>query len=174
MKKHYQGHSVLTMLRGIKSLQFSISLLLIFILIGCPIPNNPAESDEDVNTGEVVNTEEELDTEEDVDIENHLLNIEGTWQDTESSRSFTINSLHVLFQYPNPVPPGDIVAYGNFRYVSYDGTTVSINDYDDEVVSFTATIENNILTVSGLNAIKIFDDPFDRRDYRSWNTTYTK
>ena len=139
-----------------KHLQFLLVLLFIIMLIGCPIPYNPGESDEGGDT------------------EDHLSIIEGTWQDTESSRSFTINSLHVLFQYPNSVPPGTTVTYGNFQYVSYDGTTVCIYDYDDEVVSFIATIENDILTISGLNTLKIFDDPFDPRDYHLWNTTYTK
>lgn len=156
MKKHNHSHSILSMSRSNKYLQFLIASLFIIMLIGCPIPNNPSEGDEDG------------------DSEDYLSNIEGTWQDTESSRSFTINSLHVLFQYPNPIPPGTTVTYGNFHYVSYDGTTVYIYDYDDEVVSFIATIENDILTVSGLNTIKIFDDPFDPRDYRPWNTTYTK
>ena len=144
------------MLRSNRYLQFLIVSLFIIMFLSCPIPYNPEESDEDGGP------------------EDYLSNIEGTWQDTESSRSFTINSLHVLFQYPNPIPPGNTVTYGNFRYVSYDGTTVCIYDCDDEVVSFMAIIENDILTVSGLGMIKVFDDPFDSRDYRAWNTTYIK
>lgn len=146
-------------MKNYKHFQFLIALLFVIILIGCQISSDNSKNDGD-NNG-------------DVNTENYLSKIEGTWQDTESSRSFTINNLHVLFQYPNPVPPGNTVTNGNFQFVSYDGTTVCIYDYDDDVVSFTATIEN-ILTVSGLNTIKIFDDPFDPRDYRSWNTTYTK
>lgn len=144
------------MFHNAKYLHLLIAFLFIILFIGCPIINASSEDGEDI------------------DIEDYLSNIEGTWQGTESTRSFTINSLHVLFQYPNPIPPGETVTYGNFEYVSYNGTTVYILDYDDEVVSFNATFDNDILTISGLNTIKIFDEPFDPRDYRSWNTTYAK
>lgn len=159
MKKYQLDCSVLKMIRGSIFHNFLFALIFMLLLIGCQYSTTP-----DGNVGEDGND----------GIENHLSKIEGTWQDTESSRSFTINNIHVLFQNPNSVPPGETVTYGNFQYAYYDGTTVSIYDYDDEIVSFTATIENDILTISGLNTIKIFDDPYDPRDYRPWNTTYTK
>lgn len=133
----------------------SICLLLPILFAGCPDDYNPVNDD----------NEEVID---------YLTEIEGTWQDTESTRSCTINSLHILFQYPNPVPSGSTITYGNFEYVYYDGSIVNIYDYDSNIVSFTAIFEDNILSISGLGTIKVFDDPFDERDFSPWNTTFIK
>lgn len=106
--------------------------------------------------------------------DNYLQTISGTWKGTDSSYSFIITNTNVLFQYPNPVPPGATVTYGNFQCFFYDGTTVRIHDYDNNVISFNAIIVDDTLTISGLNTIKVFNEPFESRDYRPWNTTYTK
>jgi len=156
MKSRNDASLALCRLIEMRKLLFLIAIMQIALLFGCSGFSDLGNNDSDDGT------------------QNCLSSIEGTWKDNNSTNSFTINSIHVLFQYPNPVPPGNMVTYGNFQYVSYDGSTVSIYDFDDQIVTFTAVLENDILTVSGLNTIKIFDEPFDARDYRPWNTTYTK
>ena len=67
-----------------------------------------------------------------------------------------------------------IVTLGNFRLSSYDGETMKLLDYDNLEVAFAVVISENKLTVSGLDAIKWTAPPFERRDFRSFNRTYTK
>jgi len=66
------------------------------------------------------------------------------------------------------------VTLGNFQMTSYDGKTIKLLDYDKKEVSFTAIISENKMTVSGLNTIKLFPYPYQRRDFRSYNQVYTK
>lgn len=66
------------------------------------------------------------------------------------------------------------VTYGSFLISSYDGETLKILDYDKKEVSFTVIIDNNIMTISGLNAIKWTAPPYEPRFFGSWNKTYTK
>ena len=47
-------------------------------------------------------------------------------------------------------------------------------DYYEKSVTFTGTIENGQLTLSGLNAIRTNPEPFQRRDFRTWNSTYVR
>jgi hypothetical protein len=67
-----------------------------------------------------------------------------------------------------------IVTLGNFRLSSYDGETMKLLDYDNLEVAFAVVISENKLTVSGLDAIKWTAPPYERRDFRSFNRTYTK
>jgi hypothetical protein len=66
------------------------------------------------------------------------------------------------------------VTLGNFRLSSYDGETMKLLDYDNLDVAFTVIISENKMTVDGLDAIKWTAPPFQKRDYRSYNRTYTK
>jgi len=66
------------------------------------------------------------------------------------------------------------VTLGNFRMTMYNGETIKLLDYNENEVAFTAIIIDNKLTVSELNAIRWTAPPFERRDYSSYNRTYTK
>jgi hypothetical protein len=47
-------------------------------------------------------------------------------------------------------------------------------DYDNLEVAFSVIVSENKMTVDGLNAIKWTAPPYERRDFRSYNRTYTK
>jgi hypothetical protein len=136
------------------------SLLFAVILSGCEIintGNDPGDNDDPPG-----------------DNYDPLSIILGTWvEDSIGVKlSIKITNYNVLFQLPWAVDPSITVTNGNFRLESYDGTNINILDYDDEIVTFTGTVVDDKLSVSGLNAIKWTAPPFDRRDYRAWNSTY--
>ena len=66
------------------------------------------------------------------------------------------------------------VTLGNFRLSSYDGETMKLLDYNNSEIAFTVIVSENKMTVDKLNAIKLFPDPYQKRDFRSYNQTYTK
>jgi hypothetical protein len=106
--------------------------------------------------------------------------IEGTWISGNSILDFH-NSI-ILFKNRQITGFGGqstIVTHGNFRWVSYDGTTVKFLtnlDPPDEI-EFTGTISDNKLTVSGLRSFcyDILSGGYPRiLDSQFWNGTYVK
>jgi len=67
-----------------------------------------------------------------------------------------------------------IVTLGNFRLSSFEDGVMKLLDYDNKEVPFLVIISDNKMTVDGLNAIKVRPLPFERKDFRSFNQTYTK
>ena len=80
----------------------------------------------------------------------------------------------IVFKYRGIGGVNGIIAYGNFRLLSYDGVTMKLLDYDNLEVAFTVIISENKMTVNGLGSIKWAAFPADRRNFSSWNQTYTK
>ena len=139
------------------------SLLFAIILFGCEnvLPDYNPVGDSDP----VVDTDEPLSI------------IIGTWVEEDSNRvqlTIKITSAIVLFQQPYFADDSITVTYGNFRLESYVGTNINILDYDNEIVTFSGTIVNDRLIISGLDRIKWTALPYEPRDFRFWNGTYIK
>ena len=67
-----------------------------------------------------------------------------------------------------------VVNLGVFQLSSYDGETMKLLDYDNLEVAFTVIVSENKMIVDRLNAIRWTAPPFQRRDFSSYNQTYTK
>jgi len=67
-----------------------------------------------------------------------------------------------------------IVTHGNFRISAYDGRTMKIIAYNGTVVSFSAIISENTLTISGLGLIRWTSPPLEPRNFSSWNGTFVR
>ena len=72
---------------------------------------------------------------------------------------FKVTNTYVAFQQPYFADPTVTVTYGSFPLASYDGTKIEIIDHDDEIVTFTGTIINDQLMLSGIDRIKWTDPP---------------
>ncbi|GHT80861.1 hypothetical protein FACS1894130_12490 [Spirochaetia bacterium] len=160
---------------------FFIMFIFGLLLIGCDndVPNigNNNINNQDVNTDDNGNTGDEI-------IENDKINsLKGTiWYADGGSLFIEFPDNHLnLILFRNYQNYGSIggnlngnVTLGNFRLSSYDGETMKLLDYDNLEVAFSVIISENKMTVDGLNAIKWTAPPFERRDFRNYNQTYTK
>jgi hypothetical protein len=152
----------------------SILFVIGLLVLGCD--NNLS------NNGNEGNTNNENESEGNI-VNNHFHLLKGTiWYADNGSLfiEFPDNHLNLIlfrnYQYFGNIG-GNLngnVTLGNFRLSSYDGETMKLLDYDNLEVVFTVIISENKMTVNGLNAIKWTAPPFQRRDFRSYNQTYTK
>jgi hypothetical protein len=157
-------------------------LLFIFGLICAGCENLTTDNDKTTDDSEVsIDTITENNGEEDVFDDNPMLSLKGTiWYADEGSLfiEFPNNHLILFRNYQNFGSIGGNlngnVTLGNFRLSSYDGETMKLLDYDNLEVAFSVIVSENKMAIDGLNAIKWTAPPYQRRDYRSYNRTYTK
>jgi hypothetical protein len=159
-----------------------IVLLFIFGLICASCKNFTTDNDKTTDNSEVSNdTITGNNGDEGVIDDNLMLSLKGTiWYADKGSLFIEFpNNLLILFRnYQNFGSIGGNlngnVTLGNFRLSSYDGETMKLLDYDNSEVAFSVIVSKNKMTIDGLNAIKWTEPPYQRRDYRSYNRTYTK
>jgi hypothetical protein len=161
-----------------------MSIFYLFI-IGCDngtqnIENNNINNE---NSDETKITNDNQNNGNDIIIDNKINLLKGTIWYADSGNlfiEFPDNHLNLIlfknYQYFGNTG-GNLngnITLGNFCLSSYDGEIMKLLDYDDLEVTFSVIVFENKMTVDGLNAIKWTVPPFQRRDFRSYNQTYTK
>jgi hypothetical protein len=159
---------------------FFIMLILCFLVIGC---NNDLLDDDNKNiTNDETSDNETLDNgSEDIVDDDPLNLLKGTiWYADRGSLFIEFPNNHLIL-FRNHQNYGNIggnlngdVTLGNFRLSSYDGETMRLLNYDNLEVAFSVIVSENKMVIHGLGAIKCNPPPFQPRDFRSYNQTFTK
>ena len=107
----------------------------------------------------------------------HLLR--GTWSTSGGNIILQFNHSNLLFRNWQTSMVDHrwtrvLVTQGNFRWVSYDGETVELLDFNNDIVSFSAIIYDDMLIVSGLHGIRWTAPPIQPRFFGQWNGTYRR
>ena len=131
---------------------FALFLVMAFGLIGCDSGNINCEPD---NCNWIY-------VEPVIDYSLPQFYIEGVWVKENGSRELSVNNYAHFwkrFSAACPVcrpaidPPMPVIIFheaGSFSFNSFDGTTMEMTDWNQVTHSFSATVDNNRLTVSGL------------------------
>ena len=158
--------------------KYCVLFAFCFFVIGC---DNDLSNVGNSNTGNEnqITGENPNDGNENT-VVNYLHLLRGTiWNADRGSHFIEFSGNQILFR--NRQNFGSIggnlnttVTHGNFRLSSFDGETMKLLDFDNNVVEFTVIIDEDRMTVTRLNAIRWTAPPFQPRFFGQWNGTYTR